>query len=94
MGEYSLFVPDATTSNIVRHLQAVLVDWWLKVQNRNMTWTNEVLRRAPEEAGGEYYLPHFHRFALEGVADVLEVLLTHWDKEAGWKSWAALGPAA
>jgi len=88
MREYSTLVPNNTTSDIVQHLQAVLYDWWMKVRDRDVTWTNEVVRGAPEEAGEEYYLPRFHRFALEGVADVLEVLLTHWDNEAGWKSWA------
>jgi len=92
MNQYSGLVCDATTSNIGRHLQAVMYAWWKKVRDRNVTWSMEVLTRAPENAGRDYYLPHFHRFALEGVADILEVLSHHWDKEIGWKSWA--GPEA
>ena len=94
MNKYSELVCDATTSNIGRHSQAVLDDWWMKVQNRNRKWSREVLRGAPKNAGGDYYLPHFHRFTLEGVADVLEVLSHHWDKEIGWKSWAGPEPSS
>jgi len=92
MDQYSVLVCNTTTSNIGRHLQAVLDDWWTKVRDRNRKWSKEVLARAPGNAGREYYLPHFHRFALEGVADILEVLSNHWDKEIGWESWA--GPEA
>jgi len=90
--KYSELVCDDTTSDIGRHLQAVLDDWWTKVRDTNREWSKEVLRGAPKNAGRDYYLPHFHCFALEGVADALEVLLKHWEKEIGWKSWA--GPEA
>jgi len=93
MDTYSELVCDDTTSNIGRHSQAVLDDWWTKVRDRNRKWSKEVLRGAPKNVGRDYYPPHFHRFALEGVADALEVLLNHWDEEMiGWKSWA--GPEA
>jgi len=42
---------------------------------------------APNDASGEYCLPHFHRFALQGVVEVLEVLADHWDEEISWESW-------
>jgi len=93
MDKYSTLVCDATTSNIVQRFQAVLFDWWTKVQNRSATWSRKVLRDAPQNAGREYYLPHFHRFALEGVADVLQVLSDHWNDEIGWESWAAPKPS-
>ena len=89
---YSTLLFGPTTSNIVRHLRPVLYAWWMKVRNRDAEWTMEILSGAPVDAGREYYLPHFHRFALEGVADVLEVLLDHWNKEIGWESWAAPEP--
>jgi len=92
--KYSELVCDDTTSNIGRHLQAVLDDWWMKVRDRNRKWSKEVLRGAPENASRDYYLPHFHRFALEGVADILEVLSDHWDKEIGWESWAGPEPSS
>ena len=85
---YSMLVPDAQTSNITRHFQSVLVEWWMKIQNQNMIWSRKVLVSKPKDADGKYYLPHFHRYALQGVVDVLEVLVDHWDKEIGWESWA------
>jgi len=94
MSDYSVFVLDSATSNIVRHLRPILLDWWMRVRDRSMRWTNQVPMEVPNGAHGKYYLPHFHCFAPEGVVDVLEVLLTHWDKEAGWKSWVLPGPAA
>ena len=94
MNTYSGLVFDATTSNIAQRFHTVLYDWWKKVWDRNITWANKVLHRAPKDAGQEYYLPHFHRFALEGVADVLEVLSNHWNDEIGWESWAAPKPSS
>ena len=91
---YSELVCDDTTSNIGRHSQAVLYDWWTKVQDRSRKWSKEVLCGAPKNAGRDYYLPHFHRFALEGVADVLEVLSNHWDEEIGRESWAEAEPSS
>ena len=89
---YSTLLFGPTISNIVRHFQTVLFDWWFKVRDRSATWFVKVQRDAPENVGREYYLPHFHRFALEGVADVLEVLSDHWNKEIGWESWSAPEP--
>jgi len=44
-----------------------------------------------EGKGGEYYLPYFHHFALQGVVDVLEILEEHWNGDIGWESWVASG---
>lgn len=90
---YSRLLCDATTSNIGQLFQPILEDWWIKVRDRDLRWSKEVLRGAPKNAGRDYYLPHFHHFALEGVADALEVLLNHWDKEIGQESWARLEPS-
>ena len=37
-------------------------------------WRRMVPDEEPENADGEYYLPHFHRFDLEGVVDALQML--------------------
>jgi len=77
------------SSNIARHFQPVLIKWWKVVWDRQSVWTREVLDGEPEGADGKYFLPHFHRFALQGVVDVLQVLEDHWDGEIGWESWTA-----
>jgi len=79
-------------SNIVQRFQPVLFEWWEKLRVKERAWAKEVLLGEPANADGEYYLPHFHRFALQGVVDVLEVLAEHWDGEISWESWTAAGP--
>ena len=80
-------------SNITHRFQPALFDWWVRVQYRNKVWGNEVIDNAPENAGKEYYLPYFHRFALEGVLQALQVLEKHWNGEIGWESWTAPAPS-
>ena len=92
IGSYSTLICDAKTSNITRRFQSVLFDWWVKVRDRHVTWSREVLGGKPKDAGGEYYLPYFHRYALQGVVDTLEVLAKHWDGEISWGSWTAPAP--
>ena len=89
---YSRLVCDATTSDIARRFQPVLTDWWKKVRDRSEMWSRRVLRGAPNNAGGEYYLPHFHSFALEGAVDVLQVLADHWNGDISWESWTRPAP--
>ena len=36
--------------------------------------TGRFLGDAPKDAGKEYYLPHFHLSALQGLVDVLQVM--------------------
>ena len=55
-----------------------------------LSW-RDVVMRAPENAGEEYFLPHFHRAALQGVVDILEAMLEHWNGEISWESWT--GPS-
>ncbi|KAF9644543.1 hypothetical protein BDM02DRAFT_3190520 [Thelephora ganbajun] len=81
-------------SNITQRFRPVLLEWWKKVRDQHMVWNDEVLEGAQENADGEYYLPHFHRFALQGVLDVSQVLAEHWDGEVDWESWAAPVPSA
>jgi len=58
-----------------------------RVGNGREMWGDEVLSNSPEGAGREYYLPHFHSFALQGVVDVLEVMAEDWSGEISWESW-------
>ena len=69
--------------------QGVIDDWWKTVRDLDQEWRLDVMESHLENAGSEYYLPHFHRFALQGVLDVLEVLEKHWNGEISWKSWTA-----
>lgn len=85
-GNLDLF---AEVSNITERFRPTLAAWWQKVQGRVGVWIREVLMKAPKGAGEEYYLPHFHLFALQGVVDVLEVMSEHWNGEIGWDSWTA-----
>ena len=62
-----------------------------KAWDKSHWWSYNVLARAPEDAGEEYFLPHFHRAALQGVVDILEAMLEHWNGEIGWESWT--GPS-
>ncbi|KAF9778744.1 hypothetical protein BJ322DRAFT_1092398 [Thelephora terrestris] len=72
-----------------QRFQAVIQDWWKKVEPLSEQWRREVFIKRPRDADAKYYLPHFHRFALRGVVDVLEVLEKHWkDGEIGWSSWS------
>ena len=90
----TLKLRDGEYSSIVRCFLPVLFDWWVRVQFRDRAWVNEVVTSAPKDAGAEYYLPHFHRFALEGVLGALQVLAKHWNGEIGWESWTASAPSA
>ena len=73
--------------DVMLRFQGVIDDWWKTVRDLNREWRLEVMESPPENAGSGYYLPHFHRFALRGVLDVLEVLEKHWNGEISWKSW-------
>ena len=79
-------------STITQCFRPVLLKWWRKVRDRTSVWSEDVLAKAPDGANEAYYLPHFHRYALEGVAAVLEVLADHWDDEISWESWT--GPTS
>ena len=87
MTTVSVFLYGENHSNVTRRFQPILLEWWMGVRNRCVLWTRGVLHGKPDDASGEYYLPHFHRFALEGVVIALEALTNHWDGEIGWKSW-------
>ena len=73
-------------SSITLCFLSVLLEWWMKVRDRHRVWVRDVVVDAPDNAGGEYYLPYFHRFALEGVVEVLEVLKMDW-KELDSETW-------
>jgi len=76
-------------SNIMQHFLPVLSVWWEKIRCRDGMWKAEVLDKSPAGAGKEYYLLHFHHFALQGVLDILEVMAENWDGEISWESWTS-----
>jgi len=81
-------------SDIMKRFNPVLVAWWEKVRDEGARWDWEVMKIAPKRAGREYYLPHFHLSALQGVVDILEVMKGHWGGEISWESWTAPAPAS
>ena len=88
-----LQLPDGEHSNITHRFQSTLRDWWKKVRDRDLLWMDEVVTNAPKNAGKEYYLLYFHRYALEGVLEALQVLEKRWNEEIGWESWTASVPS-
>ena len=52
-----------------------------------MEWSQEVLECRLANAKKEYYLPHVHQFALQGVVDVLEVVEMYKDSSISLDSW-------
>jgi len=80
------------SNDIMKRFHPVLVAWWKVVRDEGARWDAEVLTMAPEGAGAEYYLPHFHISALQGVVDVLEVMLRYWNGEISWENWTASVP--
>ena len=75
--------------NATKRFKVFLWDWWKQVWARGLSWSKEVVWSAPDDAGKEYYLPYFHRYALQGVLDVLGALHKHWNGEINWESWTA-----
>ena len=85
----SLLAPYEELSNIMQRFLPTLMAWWKRAWRRSEVWIGDVLENAPEGAGEEYYLPHFHCSALQGVVDILEVMSERWDGELDWESWTA-----
>ncbi|KAF9781406.1 hypothetical protein BJ322DRAFT_1213405 [Thelephora terrestris] len=79
---------DKGRNEVTQRFQAVIRDWWKKLPLLREHWIDQVLVEKPRVADPKYYLPHFHRFALRGVLDVLGVLHKHWDGEISWESWS------
>ena len=88
-----LLLPPKYQGNTTNRFQAFVEDWWNKVLDRQLVWAHKVVRPAPVDAGYEYYMPHFHQFALQGVLDVLRVLQKHWKGEINWESWGGPTPS-
>jgi len=80
-------------SDIMKRFNPVLDAWWKRVRD-NGGYRNPGVQVVPRSVGREYYLSHFHLFALRGVVDILEVISGYWDGEIGWESWTAPSPAA
>ena len=93
MSRFSVHLYNQEHSKITQRFRPMLLDWWWKVRDQDVRWSEEVLTGAPKDGDGGYYLPHFHRFALQGVVDVLQVLAKHWDGEVSWESWTAPAPS-
>ena len=85
----SLVNSNEECSNATRRFEDFIFDWWTTVENQRWEWSRKVIAKSPKDAGSGYYLPHFHRFALRGVLDILEVLVKHWDGDISWRSWSA-----
>jgi len=90
MSQFCSLAIDKRRNEVTQRFQHVIKDWWLKVRDRDEDWTKSVMANRPEGAKGEYYLPHFHLYALQGVADFLEVLERHWSDGICSNSWSAL----
>ena len=75
---------------VTQRFQNVIEGWWELVREQEKLWRQAVTRDPRKDANAQYYLPHFHRFALQGVMKVLQLLDKHWDGDIGWKSWTAL----
>jgi hypothetical protein len=75
-------------NEVTQRFQAVIEDWWDEVLSLHKQWLREVLAKQPTDVDATYFLPHFHRFALRGVVNVLEVLDQHWGGEISWESWS------
>lgn len=56
----------------LERLLPVLKAWRRKVENNDVEWMEKVVRCAPAGVGEEDYLPYFHRYALQGVVEVLQ----------------------
>ena len=89
MAFLSCLPPSRRLSNTMQRFMSTLRAWQERVWNGRRMWRDEVLENAPEGAGREYYLPHFHRFALQGAVDVLEVMAGDWNGEIGWEGWTS-----
>jgi len=89
MGFLRSLPPTRELSSIMQRFRSTLRAWRKRVWNGCEMWGDEVLENPPEGAGREYYLPHFHRFALQGVVDILEVMAEDWNGEIGWESWTS-----
>jgi len=77
----------ARTSDIMQRFYPLLKAWWFKLQDKEDEWAEKVELCAPAGAGEDYYLPRFHRSALQGVVDILEVVSRYWNDELCWDSW-------
>ena len=86
-----LYYLDEHSSNIVQRFFLVIEAWRERIWSKPWDWSS-VVANAPADADEEFYLPRFHRSALRGVVDVLEVMAEYWDGEISWESWTAPQP--
>ena len=93
MGRLSALSDPKTRDKAVRVFRPILSDWWEKVRLPHKVWNEKVIDRTPEGAGKEYFLPHFHQFALQGVVDVLELLEKYKDSQINRESWEPPAPS-
>ena len=90
MGKFWLLTTRENRNNVTQCFQDVIQGWWEIVGEQNKLWRQAITRHPREDAKAQYYLPRFHRFALQGVMKVLQLLDKHWDGNISWKSWTAL----
>ena len=82
----SLSRGSTTESDIMQRFYRFIKEWWSRVSQRSTDWEDEIVAKAPADAGEGYYLSRFHRSALRGVVDFLELVSAHWG-EIGKESW-------
>ena len=75
-------------SVVTERFYIVISEWWEKMRDQVDNF-GRAIREPSEGKDTEFYLSHFHRYALQGVSDVLEVLEKHWGGEISWKGWSA-----
>lgn len=84
----SLQVTGEDQNHIEQDFLPVLEQWWNKVNRKPWLWQKEVTKARNEGEG--FYLLRFHRQALEGVVDILEVLSDRWEggisSEVAWEA--------
>ena len=73
-------------SIVTKRFYIVISEWWKKVRDQVANFRHAVLE-PPERNVTEFYLSHFHQYALQGVENTLEVFKEHWEKEIGRKRW-------
>ncbi|KAJ6630935.1 hypothetical protein B0H10DRAFT_1773360 [Mycena sp. CBHHK59/15] len=61
-------------SRISRELLPLLIKWWRYQEDLRDEWNTEVIRSANNDKSSDFYLYHFHLYALRGVRDFLRIV--------------------
>ncbi|KAJ6608681.1 hypothetical protein B0H10DRAFT_2194250 [Mycena sp. CBHHK59/15] len=66
-------------SPISQELLPLLIKWWRYQEDLRDEWTSKVIRSANNDKSSDFYLYHFHLYALRGVRDFLRIVDEHHD---------------